>query len=120
MCNLKILVTSRKWHSHCTFAVRKLSISSSVHYKKCMIRQVTHPTLYITQRDKIIGLTRLRALYVEIDTQVEKALGLIFRRSTAVYTRHFWLQIIQGKSCWVYLEIRISFGNLHDESSTFG
>jgi len=69
--------------------MRKLLISSSLHYKKCMIRQVTHLTLYIhvAQRDKIIGLTRLRALYVEIDTQVEKALGLIFMRSTTVIPR---------------------------------
>ena len=77
-------------------------------------------THYITHRDKTIGLTRLRPLYVEIDTQVEKALGLIFKRSTTMYASHIWLQIIQGKSCWVYLEIRISFGNLHDELSTFG
>jgi len=53
-----------------------------------MIRQVTHLTLYITQRDSIIGLTCLRALYVEIVTQVEKVLGLIFRRNTTIYTRH--------------------------------
>jgi hypothetical protein len=41
----------------------------------------------------------LRALYIEIDTRVEKALGLIFRRNTVMYTRHMWLQIVQGKSC---------------------
>jgi len=84
-----------------------------------MIRQVMHLTHYITHRDKTIGLTCLRALYVEIDTQVEKALGLIFRRSTTMCTSHIWLQIIQGKSCWVYLEIRISYGKLHDKLSTF-
>ena len=39
----------------------------------------------------------LLALYVEVDTQVEKALGLIFRRCAAMYTRHIWLQIVQCK-----------------------
>jgi len=49
----------------------------------------------------------LRTLYVKTDIQVEKALGLIFERSATMYTRHISLQIIQGNSCWMYLEIRI-------------
>jgi len=105
------------WHRHCTLAMRKLLISNSLHYKKCMFRQVTHLTHYITPRDK----TRQdKTRQDKIDTQVEKALGLIFRRSTTMYTSHIWLQIVQGKSWGVYFEIRISFGNLHDELRTFG
>jgi hypothetical protein len=74
--------------------MRKLFISISLHYTKCMIRQVAHLTPYVTQRDRELALLAnddLRALYVEIDTKVEKALGLIFRRSTTMYTRHIWL-----------------------------
>jgi hypothetical protein len=65
-----------------------------------MIRPFAHLTVYINQARQANwphSLTYdLRALYVESDTQVEKAVGLIFRGSTAMYTRHIWQKIIQG------------------------
>ena len=76
-----------------------------------MIRPVAHiKFIHVTQRDKIWPHSLAydwRSLYIDIDTQVGKALGLIFRRSNAMYTRHIWLQIAQGKSCWMYLEFLI-------------
>ena len=41
-------------------------ISSSLHYRKCMIRQVANFAIYeyIIQHDKVNGLTRLPTIYV--------------------------------------------------------
>jgi len=39
-------------------------ISSSLHYKECMLRHVAQLTLYIIQPHNVIGLTRLRMIYV--------------------------------------------------------
>ena len=65
----------------------------------------------MTQRDEVISLTclDLRALYVEIVTEVKKALSLKFGRRSSMYTVNIRLQIIQGKSCGMYLVFRIFF-----------
>jgi len=39
-------------------------INTSLHYKRRMIGPVAPLTLYMTQRNKVIGLTRLRRFYV--------------------------------------------------------
>ena len=64
MSNLESFSYILRSHSHCNFAIRKLLIGSSLNYKECLIRQVAHLTLYITQRGKVIGLTRLPKMYV--------------------------------------------------------
>jgi len=63
----------------------------------------------MTQRNEVISLTclDLRALYVEFVTEVKKALSLKFGRRSSMYTVNIRLQIIQGKSCLIYLEFRI-------------
>jgi len=63
----------------------------------------------MTQRDEVISLTclDLHAPYVEVVTEVKKALSLKFGRRSSMYTVNIRLQIIQGKSCLIYLEFRI-------------
>jgi hypothetical protein len=52
---LKILVTTRD--EPVKVSNEETLISSSLHYNKCMVRPVANLTLYITQRDMIIGFS---------------------------------------------------------------
>jgi hypothetical protein len=64
MSNLENFTYILRSLSHCMLASRKVLISSSLHYKECLIREVAHLTPYITQRGKVIGLTRFLKIYV--------------------------------------------------------
>jgi hypothetical protein len=35
-------------------------------------------------------------------------------------SKTFWLQFVQGKSCWMWLEFYTSFGDLHVQLSSRG
>ena len=98
-----------------------MAFCSAVHYivENSLEDGLLTPDLYITQRFKVIGLTRLLTICMpvtsKIATYVETALSSILRRSYSDV-----LQIKQGKLCRTYLEICNPFGNLHVELSNFG
>jgi len=103
---LENLNYTSRWNSHCTLAKRKLwSADHCTIRNPSSDRPHTSPTILPSPTRQLTSLAyvKLRDLYAVFGTQVENALRLIFRRSTAVYTRHIWLQITQGKSCWTYL-----------------
>jgi hypothetical protein len=81
-------------------------------------------TLYITHRCKAIGLTCLCTIMrSEHQRSLRKwrQLWAWYLQEVAIMcTRSIWLTVIQGKSCWMYLEICTPFGKLHIELSTFG
>jgi hypothetical protein len=91
-------------------------ISSWAHWKTCMIRQFNNLTLYIAQCPYSLTLT-----YVLDLATIYKWRRLSIRypeMSSTTCTWHVWLLIVQGKLCWMYLEICI-FGNFHKELNKF-
>ena len=80
-----------------------LLLSSSLHARECLSRQLCTSTLYITQRRKVTGLTRLRFmchLTLKIFTYVETDLHLIFRS----YRYDFKLYKVSHAECiWTFV-----------------
>ena len=68
-------------------------LSSAAHCRECLSRKCT---CYITQRRKVIGLTRI----IEVCYVCADGYGLVTCQKVFImFSRFIWLQIVQGKSC---------------------